>query len=38
VILSDPSEKIMGQDFPALVAEGYTSFKVYMTTLTPHTG
>ena len=31
VILSDPSEKIMGQDFPALVAEGYTSFKVYMT-------
>ena len=31
VILSDPSEKIMGQDFPALVADGYTSFKVYMT-------
>src|SRR4029450_2439932 len=31
VILSDPSEKIIGQDFPALVAEGYTSFKVYMT-------
>ena len=31
VILSDASEKIMGQDFPALVADGYTSFKVYMT-------
>mgnify|MGYP003704414467 CR=1 FL=1 len=31
VILSDPSEKIMGQDFAALVADGYTSFKVYMT-------
>src|SRR5262245_10864540 len=31
VILSDPSEKIMGQDFTALVADGYTSFKVYMT-------
>src|SRR5262249_21971421 len=31
VILSDPSEKIMGQDFTGLVADGYTSFKVYMT-------
>mgnify|MGYP003337848271 CR=1 FL=1 len=31
VILSDTSEKIMGQDFAALVADGYTSFKVYMT-------
>ena len=31
VILSDASEKIMGQDFTALVADGYTSFKVYMT-------
>ena len=31
VILSDPAEKTMGQDFPALVADGYTSFKIYMT-------
>ena len=31
VILSDTSEKTMGQDFAALVADGYTSFKVYMT-------
>ena len=31
VILSDASHKIMGQDFTALVADGYTSFKVYMT-------
>jgi len=31
VILTDPSEKIMGQDFAALVADGYTSFKLYMT-------
>jgi dihydropyrimidinase len=31
VILTDPSERVMGQDFPALVADGYTSFKIYMT-------
>src|SRR5476649_40280 len=31
VILSDPAEKTMGQDFPALVAAGYTSYKIYMT-------
>jgi len=31
VILTDPSEKVMGQDFSALVADGYTSFKLYMT-------
>jgi len=31
VILSDPNERVMGQDFPALVADGCTSFKIYMT-------
>jgi len=31
VIINDPSEQLFGQDMPALVAEGYTSFKVFMT-------
>ena len=31
VILSNTSEKIMGQDFTALITNNYTSFKIYMT-------
>ncbi|MFD2238107.1 dihydropyrimidinase [Aureimonas populi] len=31
LIVTDPSEAVLGQDLPALVADGYTSFKVFMT-------
>ncbi|UFS68444.1 dihydropyrimidinase [Paracoccus denitrificans] len=31
LIISDPTEQVLGQDLPALVHEGYTSFKVFMT-------
>ena len=31
LIISDPSEKVLGQELPALIMEGYSSFKVYMT-------
>ncbi|MDQ2079973.1 dihydropyrimidinase [Xanthobacteraceae bacterium Astr-EGSB] len=31
LILSDASESILGQDLPALVADGYSSLKVFMT-------
>jgi dihydropyrimidinase len=31
VIVTDPSDAVLGQDLPALVADGYTSFKVFMT-------
>lgn len=31
LIISDPTEQVMGQELPALIADGYTSFKVYMT-------
>jgi dihydropyrimidinase len=31
MIISDPTEQLLGQDLPALVADGYTSFKVFMT-------
>jgi len=31
LILSDPNEQVLGQELPALIADGYTSFKVYMT-------
>jgi dihydropyrimidinase len=31
LIISDPSEHVMGQELPALIRDGYTSFKVYMT-------
>src|SRR5258708_5471422 len=30
-IISDPSEQVLGQELPALIRDGYTSFKVYMT-------
>jgi dihydropyrimidinase len=31
LIISDPTEQVLGQELPALIRRGYTSFKVYMT-------
>jgi dihydropyrimidinase len=31
LIITDPSEQVLGQELPALLQDGYTSFKVYMT-------
>jgi dihydropyrimidinase len=31
LIISDPSEQVLGRELPALIQDGYTSFKVYMT-------
>ena len=31
LIVSDPTPHVLAQELPALIAEGYTSFKVYMT-------
>jgi len=31
MIISDPTESVLGQELPALIADGYTSFKVFMT-------
>jgi len=31
VILVDPNRQVVGQELPALIADGYTSFKLYMT-------
>ncbi len=31
LIVSDPTEQVLGQELPALIEDGYTSFKVYMT-------
>ncbi len=31
LIISDPSPQVMGQELPALIRDGCTSFKVYMT-------
>jgi len=31
LIISNPDEQMLGQELPALVADGYTSFKVFMT-------
>ncbi|MGV3650743.1 MAG: dihydropyrimidinase [Devosia sp.] len=31
LIVTDPTEQVLGQDLPALVAEGYSSLKVFMT-------
>ena len=31
LIISDPTPEAMGQELPALIADGITSFKVYMT-------
>lgn len=31
MIVTDPSPQVLGQELPALVRQGYTSFKVFMT-------
>ena len=31
LIVADPTDSVLGQELPALVADGYTSFKVFMT-------
>ncbi len=31
LIVSDPSEQVLNQELPALIRDGYTSFKVFMT-------
>ena len=31
LIIADPTPHVLGQELPALVADGYTSFKVFMT-------
>jgi len=31
LIISDPTPKVLNDELPALIAEGYTSFKIYMT-------
>ncbi|PPR24499.1 MAG: D-hydantoinase [Alphaproteobacteria bacterium MarineAlpha10_Bin3] len=31
MIITDPTEHVLGQELPALIHDGYTSFKVYMT-------
>ena len=31
LIISDPTPSVLGQELPALVADGYSSFKVFMT-------
>ncbi len=31
LIVSDPTAQVLGQELPALIKDGYTSFKVYMT-------
>jgi dihydropyrimidinase len=31
LIIADPTEQVLGQELPALVADGYTSLKIFMT-------
>ena len=31
LIISDPTDQVLGQELPALIRDGFTSFKVYMT-------
>ncbi|RZL86208.1 MAG: dihydropyrimidinase [Variovorax sp.] len=31
LIVSDPTPKVLNEELPALIREGYTSFKIYMT-------
>jgi dihydropyrimidinase len=31
LIIADPSDSVLGQELPALVADGYTSLKIFMT-------
>ena len=30
LIISDPTEQVLGQELPALIQDGYTSFKIFM--------
>jgi dihydropyrimidinase len=31
LIISDPTPQVLGQELPALIRDGYTSFKIYLT-------
>ncbi len=31
MIVCDPDDRVLGQELPALIKDGYTSFKIYMT-------
>jgi dihydropyrimidinase len=31
LVIADPSENVLGQELPALIADGYTSLKIFMT-------
>ena len=31
LVISDPTPSVLGQELPAVVADGYTSFKIFMT-------
>src|SRR6185312_8203967 len=31
LVIVDPTEQVLGQELPALIEDGYTSFKVFMT-------
>jgi dihydropyrimidinase len=31
LIVADPTDQVLGQELPALAADGYTSFKIFMT-------
>ncbi|SDR58869.1 dihydropyrimidinase [Rhizobiales bacterium GAS113] len=31
LIVADPTEQVLGQELPALIHDGYTSFKIFMT-------
>jgi dihydropyrimidinase len=31
LIIADPTENVLGQELPALIADGYTSLKIFMT-------
>jgi len=31
LIISDPTPQVLGQELPALIEDGYTSFKIYLT-------
>jgi len=31
LIITDPTDQVLGQELPALIADGFTSFKIYMT-------
>ncbi|MCR9255532.1 MAG: dihydropyrimidinase [Alphaproteobacteria bacterium] len=31
LIISDPTDQVLGQELPALIKDGYTSFKIYLT-------